>query len=155
MNIRETAFDETIRTEAIIWLACQTDQIADDLREFFNESFDSIEQLTDVIGVELRSYETEQFEDGSLDDDNIGEILIRMARKGRAGFLVQAATPFPHNFDKESTSYSTYGFGQYTTKWFYTDTLDEAFMARLVEWKEAFIEKQRTLFFKAQPTTPL
>ena len=144
MNIRDTLFNESIRTEQIIWLSGQTDQIADDLRRFFNESSDTTEAVSEVLGIELTPTEAENFEDGELSDDDIVDILNRMDDVGRAGFLVSAGTPVPQSFGEDG-SYSTSGFGFYTTKWFYTDSFDEAFMNRLVEWKEAFVEHRKAL----------
>lgn len=136
-----TAFEHNLRTEQIIWLACQSDQYAEDLHDFFNGEIAKIEHLEEIIGVKLIEQEREAFDDCNLSDDDISSILARMARKGRLGFLVKVATPCPNSFSDSGYSHS--GFGYYTTQWFYTDVLDAEFMDKLAKWQEEYIAEQR------------
>lgn len=78
----------------------------------------------------------EAIEDGETEQAK--EIIID-ARK--FGFLVQAATPCPRNFDDEG-GYS-FSWGNYSTRWFYTEALDAEFLQRVVRWRTDYIEQAK------------
>lgn len=123
-SLGELFFDESIRLDKIIWIAASSDG-HDDFEEFI-EQHDRKERK-EVFGVSL--------------SDDPEEALSQLARANKQGFLVQAATPIPVAFHENGCT--THGFGWCQLCWFYTDTLDDAFADRLLEWKESVHAKAR------------
>ena len=81
-------------------------------------------------------------ERGTRLDDHLSDFMSRLYQAGKRGFLFEAATPTPQMFGADG-GVTTYGFGWYQKKWFYTEALDEAFVQRLFDWKESFYEECR------------
>ncbi len=123
-------FDESIRLETIIWLAaCGHDSPVSALNDFLDD--EDAETIKEVLG--------EPYEDISESKE---EYLTELARKNKMGFLVNAQTPVPQAFHKDG-GFTSYGFGIAECKWFYTEALDEAFAARLLDWKEDVIARAK------------
>lgn len=136
-QIAEKFFDESIRLGSLIWVPGQTDQYGENVKEFF-EDVEEASDLTEILGFPISEETASELWNG--DDDEIGEIWSKLFRAGRLGFIVKAETPWPFNFTEGG--YSS-GFGHYTSKWFYTEALDEAFVDRLIAWKESIVERAR------------
>ena len=129
-KLSELFFDKSIRVEVIVHLATMAGDYA-----FAEPVRDMLEDDPDALGALLGV---------DIDEDfDAEELSTQLYRAGVLGFAVQAATPVPEKFYGEDDGYSTCGWGHYTTKWFYTEALDEDFFGRLVEWKEAYIEDLR------------
>lgn len=140
MNIPETLFDNSLRSEQIIWLASQfhNEQPCDALESLIDEEdYDTLITIYSEIGL---SYDPSKEED---DGPTVEEFLQACQAASKFGFLVQMATPIPILFHKDD-GYTTNGFGMYATEWFYTEAFDEAFVNRLLAWKEAYIARIKT-----------
>ena len=135
MSIASDCFDYSIRAEKVIWLACQSDRYTDELEDFFQD--EEPENLDKICGVK---FPRELLEDDSRE---VGEIMTFLYDKKKLGILVQVATPIPQVFHKGMDGYTHYGFGMYTTQWMYTETLDESFIQRVMEWKKEYVAKCR------------
>ena len=133
MNIASECFDNSIRAEQILWLSCQADQYTDEIEDFFGD--EEPKELERIFGIKIPR---DLLEDGR---DGVGEIVSFLYRKGLRGFLVQIATPIPQIFHE--SGFTHYGFGEYTTRWFYTETLDGEFIAKVLAWKESFVADRR------------
>lgn len=133
-SLGELFFDESIRIDQIIWLAACGDQPPDALEEFL-EGEDAA-TLKRVLGLKKS-----QIEDEDGEPIRAEELLSTIARSGKQGFLVQAATPIPTAFHEDG--HSSHGFGWCQLEWFYTETLDAPFVQRLLDWKTTVIEATR------------
>lgn len=135
MNLTKIAvrfFDECIMVDKIIWLAGNAENQCDDLEDLIeNEDSDTLAELFALPKKTAESY---------MDLVDVEDLVSRLVRAGRMGFLVKAATPVPTHFHESG---HTYSWGYSTTKWFYTEALDEAFAERLVQWKDAFIASKK------------
>lgn len=126
-SIIETLYDESIRTDKIIWIAGNCTNPGQDFQDFFEYELDSVKEL---LGILPRR----------VDHGDMEEIASLLVRKGKTGFLVQAATPEPLSVSGDSYSFS---WGCSYLKWFYTEVFDEAFVSRLVDWKNEILEEAR------------
>lgn len=140
-TIAQLCFDYSIRLGKIIWLAGQSDTPNDDLKELLNEEeFSTIAKLFDLPVEKVKR-------NLALDDDDDSErsseeFLSYLAREKKFGFLVQGETPIPTHF-YEGDRYHSAGFGYFTSKWFYTEALDEALIVRLCKWQEHVVADAR------------
>ena len=132
-SIPSTLFDESIRIEKIIWLAANLDQPNRDLAEFLEEEEPA--DFERLLG----------FVPKDQSDRDRSDTLEELSRRERTGFLVEAATPIPQGPIRGENSFMHLGFGCYTTRWFYTEALDEGFVADLLQWKRDYIEARRQL----------
>lgn len=141
-QIAAECFDNSIRVELAFHTAFQADRYADAVEELF-EDVDEAEDFNKLLhhahpGVEvLTPSETDHY----LSQDEIGEVFSRLHRHRIYGFFAKVATPIPHNIAKDKSSWSSSGFGRYTTTWFFTEQFDDAFFERLKAWRDGVIDR--------------
>lgn len=124
-------FDNNIRIDQLIWLAANLDQPSGPLVDFLDSFEGEDGKLSELFGLP----------EGSL--SSVAEsFCTALARKKLTGFLVEAGTPTPVRFHPNG-GFTSYGFGAYHSKWFYTPALDQAFLDRLTAWKKAYHEYER------------
>lgn len=125
-------FEESIRVDKIIWLGANTETQCDDLEELLEEKDTAvIAALFDLPNQVAEDY---------ADKYDCEGLMVKLVHARRLGFLVKAATPIPMTFHASGHSYT---WGLYTTKWFYVESIDQAFIDALVKWKEDFIAAER------------
>jgi hypothetical protein len=81
--------------------------------------------------------------DSLLEDFNssyMGDCCEWLYDKGKLGFLVQFATPVMHHYEDGRHSGRGYSWGHYSTKWFYSETFEEA-----IELGLAWVAERRQL----------
>lgn len=133
--VADNLYDASIVIKKIIYIAAIHSRPIGDFENFFEDADDE----TIAALLEIKPKQVEKFlEESGRDMEEICNYLARRAK--HEGFLVQAVTPFPKEFHKGGFSFS---WGCYTTKWFYTEAIDSVFTLRLLDWRKAFIAKQR------------
>jgi hypothetical protein len=135
-EIANLLYDESIRVEQIIWLAANHDQPCDAFRALVEDEDPA--RLAKLLGIDREFF---------AEDCELSDLGNTLARKGLSGFLVQVSTPIPLAFHRDG--FTTGGFGYTTLEWLYTEAIDDAFIKRMTEWKDAFIKRARA---KAQKT---
>lgn len=115
----EISWDENIRIDKIIWLAGCNPNPPRDLVEL-GEWGDELDRL---LGKGFQA---------AFDSDP-EELLSKCNRAGKLGFLVEIAVPVPTFYKSGSISYS---WGHCYTRWFYTETVNLAFMQEAKKWKD-------------------
>lgn len=128
-NLSQKFYDNSIRLDKIIWLASNLDRHSSDVQDAFEHDYEGIEK---ALGVKAGS-----LEDAAEDWEGFGS---KLAREGKVGFLVQAATPIPDYFDNGTTNLS---WGWFQSKWFYTEALDENFLNKLIDWRAGVMESEK------------
>lgn len=128
-DVVEELWDNSIRVEAVIWLAAQGDG-SEQCEDFFEDR--GREELENIFGLKF------PFDPA---DVALEEVLSFLCRRKKTGFLVNAATPIPSRFSKDG-GYS-HSWGHYQTEWFYTEAFDENFAVRLLEWHDNLIAEKR------------
>lgn len=119
----ERFMDETVRLDEVIYLAgslSEIDALADVFVEKFVEYLDPDEVREVFPDMPEYTYRSlGEAERGYVEE--FAEWLV-MARKW--GFLVHFETPV---MTPDANGCSTFSWGRYTTRWFYGETLEEAF----------------------------
>lgn len=122
--------DSLLRVEKIFHLASQAqgDALIDDIFELYEYDPEEFEEMLNI------------FFNHNYDMDK-EELAWCLCRQNKKGFLVQMATPVPSNFHK-SGSFTTNGWGHYSTKFFYTDTLEACYLQG-AKWQKEYYEEVR------------
>lgn len=129
-QVAQEFYDNSIRFESIVHFAsmCIDYAFPDAAEDAFNQNW---EEVWRAIGIDAP-------EDGSEED--MEYISDYLNANGKAGFLIQVATPIPEFHDKNS--FISKGWGWYTTKWIYVENFEDA-IPLAHEWKSEYIEKER------------
>lgn len=114
-----------LRAENIFHLMSQGqgEALIDDIFDIYEND---MEELQDVLKLDFKG-------DYDMDKEELSWHLHRSKKKG---FLVQMATPVPSNFD-ERGGFMTNGWGYYSTKYFYAETLDDCYSQAAI-WQEEY-----------------
>lgn len=118
-GIQDVLWNESIAIGQIIWLAGLAND-TDPLDAVFEDKT-AAEILAIIPGLKLGS----DYDKLSFDADFLYE---RITRGGKLGFLVSVSTPVRDG----SPSFS---WGHTYVDWLYTESLDAAFVLRLIDWK--------------------
>lgn len=128
-------FDDSFRFSKIYWIAAQGDQPDDDLVELISDLLRD-DEIEKVLGINPRRFEDAD-EDGS-------EYMSILYDNRKTGYLVLVEMPVPRwdairdggtGIDIDLDSYWQ-SWSYSTGQTFYTDSLDEAFIERVREWKK-------------------
>lgn len=132
-SLSETCYEHDLRIEMLFHLGsmCYDPSFPSHVVDAFTDDLDSISTALNLSLVNPDDSDTYPV------DEFIAEILLD---NHKLGFLACFATPVITNAFSE-TSYSTYGWGMYTTKWLYGETLEEAFK-QAIEWQKGYKSKR-------------
>lgn len=138
MSLADTFFDASLRVDTILWLAAIGDQPCEAFRDFVERSDNkhTTALVTQLLGITAKRW------DKLAQEEQHEEIASLFARRRLEGFLVHVATPVPTDFT-ENGGIITYGYGFTTGRWFYTETLDAAFAAVVVKWKNEYYAEEK------------
>ncbi|EAT16086.1 hypothetical protein HTZ97_16235 [Desulfuromonas acetoxidans] len=112
VEVAERCYEESLRIGKIIYLAANPDQVNDDLAELFEDYEDTLEE---IFG-KAPNWVVEE----NYDKETLHEWLMQ---KEKFGFLVHFETPVRKYFSETSCSF---GWGYYSMKWIYSESLEDA-----------------------------
>ncbi len=115
-----------LRAEKIFHLASQGqgDAMIDDLFELYDDDPEAFQEALTLP---------------SLDVEDKEELSWFLDRNQKNGFLVQMATPVPSNFN-ERGGFMTNGWGHYSTKYFYAETIEDCY-SQGAKWQKEYYEQ--------------